>query len=681
MGVIFLLLSGVGYAQKCAITIAPIHLGACCYDFELTHSDPALTISVITANLLTGNGIVNTSTGPAGFTASHTPSSASWGITAGWTNGSIDTVGICFDNTGSPLIIEFVYFDRAGTPLCRDTVSIACPLPPTGCTSFSNSTINCVPGPNGTIAYKFKFDLTNERNCALTNATFTVIQPGGITVTTPTTVFGTPLAPNGGMALGITKTFTGAALGQVTTMRLAVSASGPSQGCQCADTVTIILPECSRGCFDLTPKGVTCDSLPTGQRAFAWKFDLKNLLNCSVNNLRIKVLSPINVVATPSSLNFASPLTTGELYPGGKVLLSGAGATEGSIVRMAITISGPDEFCTCSDTVQVVIPFCDGRVQCFDLASSGSILCNGVESHTYGFRLINRMNCGVTGGTLAVLSPAGVSVSPQMLDWKRTVAPGDTTPQSRAILRGTKGGDTVKMLVGLVGAAPGCNCSDTVRVIIPTCPIDNGCAEIISRRVDCQSSPGPRHNYTYIFDIINRSQVRIDTIRFGVDPNAGIFPPPSQIILSPRIEPGGQGAALQVEIGNALPGELPVQIISVDSTGQSCYDTVRLTLPDCTPQGVDPLSDEGADLRLTVLPNPSRDRMAVRFYLPSAGRNVSLVLVDAAGREQLRSVVSEPMSLGDHVIYLEIGDLPSGSYQAILRVDGISNAVGVQIVK
>lgn len=98
-----------------------------------------------------------------------------------------------------------------------------------------------------------------------------------------------------------------------------------------------------------------------------------------------------------------------------------------------------------------------------------------------------------------------------------------------------------------------------------------------------------------------------------------------------------------------------------------------------TPVGVDPGSDPLA-IRLSAWPSPARAGGRVRFTLPTGG-DVTLRIVDVAGREVGRPLENAPFDAGDHEVAIDVGRLETGLYFVQLRTRTAQSTAKLLVVR
>jgi hypothetical protein len=88
-----------------------------------------------------------------------------------------------------------------------------------------------------------------------------------------------------------------------------------------------------------------------------------------------------------------------------------------------------------------------------------------------------------------------------------------------------------------------------------------------------------------------------------------------------------------------------------------------------------------ARIRLRLLPQPARERVALELEVAEAARRVTLVVSDALGRvvaELLRGAVLPP---GVHRVELDVRAWAAGQYTVVLRTEAGSTAVPLVVVR
>jgi hypothetical protein len=90
---------------------------------------------------------------------------------------------------------------------------------------------------------------------------------------------------------------------------------------------------------------------------------------------------------------------------------------------------------------------------------------------------------------------------------------------------------------------------------------------------------------------------------------------------------------------------------------------------------------ETGGMLLQAYPNPATESATIRFALPNAVANATLLVTDAKGREVARLVDGETLQAGEHVAFLKTGELASGTYFYTLRTASGTITRSMQVVK
>lgn len=85
-----------------------------------------------------------------------------------------------------------------------------------------------------------------------------------------------------------------------------------------------------------------------------------------------------------------------------------------------------------------------------------------------------------------------------------------------------------------------------------------------------------------------------------------------------------------------------------------------------------------AALELSTNPNPFSKTTTLSFSVPQAG-HVSLVLYNAIG-QPVRTVLNDVLEAGTTSRQIDMSELPSGSYTAVLRVGDLQAATALRLV-
>jgi hypothetical protein len=90
---------------------------------------------------------------------------------------------------------------------------------------------------------------------------------------------------------------------------------------------------------------------------------------------------------------------------------------------------------------------------------------------------------------------------------------------------------------------------------------------------------------------------------------------------------------------------------------------------------------ETGSLALTAYPNPAQESATIHFTLPANEKQVTLVVTDATGREVTRLIDGESLGSGEHMVFFNTAELPSGSYFYTLRTGGASQTRSLNIAR
>ncbi|MGE3799844.1 MAG: SdrD B-like domain-containing protein [Candidatus Kapaibacterium sp.] len=87
----------------------------------------------------------------------------------------------------------------------------------------------------------------------------------------------------------------------------------------------------------------------------------------------------------------------------------------------------------------------------------------------------------------------------------------------------------------------------------------------------------------------------------------------------------------------------------------------------------------GGVLLQGAFPNPTAESATLRVMLPRSEDQVTLSIVDAAGREVLRLLDGVPLRAGDHALYIDAADMPTGTYFITLQAGDHIETTPLQI--
>ena len=83
------------------------------------------------------------------------------------------------------------------------------------------------------------------------------------------------------------------------------------QNCECTDTVTVTLPECSGRCFGLGSNSINCIQLPSGDRSYEMIFNLKNNSDCEITSALFDTCASTGITLAPESYSFDAAIRPG----------------------------------------------------------------------------------------------------------------------------------------------------------------------------------------------------------------------------------------------------------------------------------------------------------------------------------------------------------------------------------
>ncbi len=181
----------------------------------------------------------------------------------------------------------------------------------------------------------------------------------------------------------------------------------------------------------------------------------------------------------------------------------------------------------------------------------------------------------------------------------------------------------------------------------------------------------------------------------GVGPTAG----DKQVIV--KLGRNGQTRFVGEEIGDAAvslaPGEehgpIYITMAGVEANtvtlGFTTYDADGQVLTNGEITLANPLSsvrgDDGATGATAMLgqsfPNPATHSATIGFSLPMSQESVSLVVTDASGRVVTRLMDNERLGAGEHAVFFDTNNLPSGTYYYTLRAGTLVETRSMTVVK
>lgn len=148
------------------------------------------------------------------------------------------------------------------------------------------------------------------------------------------------------------------------------------------------------------------------------------------------------------------------------------------------------------------------------------------------------------------------------------------------------------------------------------------------------------------------------------------------------VEPGDDISPIYVTVSGVDANAVTLGFTTYDSEGQVISEG-QLTLSD--PLSAVGRDDDGGAAATAMLgqsfPNPAMHSATISFALPTADENVSLLVTDAAGRVVSRLIDGERTGAGQHAVYFDTANLPSGTYYYTLRTGSGSETRSMQVVK
>lgn len=167
-----------------------------------------------------------------------------------------------------------------------------------------------------------------------------------------------------------------------------------------------------------------------------------------------------------------------------------------------------------------------------------------------------------------------------------------------------------------------------------------------------------------------------ELVLFMDEINSGTYEDAEAIFAAGELEPNAKVSFRASATINLLPGFKVLQGSTFNASLQACEQVGENAL---TPTGMEettldrPIDGPGTTTRfrtdLEIAPNPIVGVSLIRYYLPENAEKVSLLLMDVNGRK-MRDIQPENLGVaGWQQTNLYAGDLPSGMYALLLRVD------------
>ncbi|MEO5930300.1 MAG: SdrD B-like domain-containing protein [Candidatus Kapaibacterium sp.] len=148
-----------------------------------------------------------------------------------------------------------------------------------------------------------------------------------------------------------------------------------------------------------------------------------------------------------------------------------------------------------------------------------------------------------------------------------------------------------------------------------------------------------------------------------------------------NLNAGASQNPIYVTLSGADAGATTVHFATLDVDGRTISEgDLILSTPLAAVRDEDGGTATAGAMLQQSYPNPARHSATIEFSLP-AGENVTLVVVDAAGREVARLIDGEGLSSGQHAVFMETGGLASGTYYYTLRAGSRTETRSMQVVK
>lgn len=427
-------------------------------------------------------------------------------------------------------------------------------------------------------------------------------------------------------------------------------------GIACRDTIDLDCIPIVSECLDFRTDSIRCVTPAAGGRGQEMTFTVTSLDSCPKTSLTLSVAGPAGITVSPSTIPLSPALSIFDSAANLKATFTGSGLATTTTLTLVVRANGAG--CTCTDTITVFLANCAER--CFDLRTD-SLICRpastGAPGYDWTITLTNRLDCPITTLGARIASPSsGVAISPMTTP----IAPGlDKGASKQFTFRIDGGVPSSTISVGLSPSGALCQCDSIIMLTLPDCPstTDTGCVRIVSREVICdpQGDPG---DYRFMFDVVNNSGKRIDSIVFFSQTPNLIFDPSPYVLATP-VPPSGTAIGETIGIRQGAAGLLPLMSEAYGEGAIVCGDTLSIFLPECVTSAP---GDREVGMVMAVRPNPARDRAEIALHVTNAIREGRIDVVDARGNVVLRLPLRIGLEAGNHRFSLDVSQLPAGAY-------------------
>jgi hypothetical protein len=147
------------------------------------------------------------------------------------------------------------------------------------------------------------------------------------------------------------------------------------------------------------------------------------------------------------------------------------------------------------------------------------------------------------------------------------------------------------------------------------------------------------------------------------------------------VAPGAEHGPIYLTLSGVTNNTTTISFTTVDANGQAISEgELTLSNPISSVANDEDGSSMGTMLRQSY-PNPASHSTTISFNLAAGDASVTLVVSDASGREVARLIDGELVSAGEHAVWLDTENLPSGTYYYTLRAGDKAETRSLQVVK
>lgn len=314
-------------------------------------------------------------------------------------------------------------------------------------------------------------------------------------------------------------------------------------------------------------------------------------IGLTIGGIQVNVLSPVDTIVssvqpttwsvtrTPRSLTWTitGGLGSGDFDFAGLCM----GAADGTS-RVEFVFRNQAGGIACRDTIDLdCVPVITGCVD-FGIESVECVtLPTGGKGQELTFSIANLDSCVRTSLSFAVVSPAGVTVTPSILPLSPPLAIFDSATGLKITFSGAglQGATSLSLVVTAQGT--GCSCLDTITIFLANCT--DRCFDLTTTSLVCRRGATGEPGYDWVVTLTNQLSCPVATLATRVtNPSAGVTITPSDTTLTPSLAKG-DSITLVYRIEGGTPGSSLSILFSPAGATCACDSTLLIRLPDCPP--------------------------------------------------------------------------------------------------